>query len=299
MNRILVGVAVTVAAAYAVAATPTTATTAAAPAATVSAPVEAVAPTAKKVTLSYVAESAIGAQAANKGNWEGNAASTQHLGVAYDLGNAKKVQFRQYFLYNSTDPKATDEWSIGEHVFQYTDAKSFNVAGTDVLSYARVYLPGSEYIKEVGQYQVRLVNGVSQKLGKATVDYGLQNRFYTYTGSDDGQLRYRLIPSVEASYKVNSTLTPFAGAYMDIRRNNSGSGVLTLAPSSAVGTKVNPDNDDRRAGIQFGSGISINKNIALKAYFETEVKSHKASVEGNRLFGQDTQTYYLDLVTSL
>lgn len=249
----------------------------------------------KKVTASFVAENSVGAAAANRGNWDGEADSVQHLGLAYKLNEDQSVQFRQYFYYNATDAVKTDEYAMGEHMLRFTDAKALEVGAATVATDYRLYLPGSEYVKEVGQYQVRMDSGIEQAFGKATVSYGVSVRGYSYTGNSDGQISLRVVPAVGVEYPVNKVFTPHASINTDNRWYRNGRGVATLGP--AAGTIGNPGANKDVLNTDIGTKIAINENINLDLYLETETDLHNGGKY--ELFNEDTNSYLLDLSVSM
>lgn len=298
MSKILSGVVSALVAVTVHAQSTSTATTVVEPTGTgttVTAPIKEVAPAPKKWTLSYVAESFADAAPADRGNWDGAVGSYQHVGMAYDLGNKRKIQYRQYFYYNQTDAARSDEWSIGEHVFTYSDAESAKVAGHDLATQVRLYIPGSEYVREVGQYQLRLYNSISQKFGKTTVEYLLNPRFYTYTDDSSGQIAARVLPVIGVEYEANKWMTPFASVYTDHRwyHNGRGPGLLDFSAGRIADPAANRDVFVTDVGAKF----SLNKNISLSLYLETakDLRNHK----NYDPFTAANNTYMLDLAASL
>lgn len=251
-----------------------------------------------KITPSYVAENYVGARAVNIGNYD-DFTSQQHVGLAYDLGNDRKVQYRQYFHYNMTDRKVTDEWAIGDHVFQYTDATALKIADADMLFYARVYMPGAEWTREVGKYELRLFEGVTQELGaKTTIDYGLNTRFYSYSGDNDGQKGLRVLPAIQVAYQVNNSFSPYIGMYTDHNWSHTGSGPALYLGNAGVSR--NPANYAEALYTDIGANVAVNKNVKLNIYLENEkpTSSNRDNVKYD-LF-EDANNYYgLDLSVSM
>lgn len=247
-----------------------------------------------KYSASYVAESEVDAQAANHNNYDGFY-SNQHLGLGYDLGDAKKIQYRQYFHYNMTDRTRTDEWGLGDHVFQYTDASAVKIADADMVFNARLYMPGAEWTRTVGKYELRLSESVTQKLSsKANLDYSLETRFYAFSGNNDGQLGFRMLPAVEINYKANKYLTPYAMAYTAHSWAHSGSGPTLYMKSGEV---TNPQNYSEKFLTDLGAVVAVNKNVSLNLYVET-AKNLKSN-ENYEPFHQDFSTYDLVLSVSM
>lgn len=287
MTKLMTGLALTVFAANVAVAQSQTETTAA----TVTAPITAVAPAKKKWTASYVAENSAGMAAANKGNWDGAVESAQHIGLAYDLGNDRKVQYRQYFFYNTTNPKTTNEWALGEHMFRYTDGKVAKIADLDLATDVRFYFPQTSLLREVGQYQLRADNAVEQKFGKTTVAYGLGGRLYGYTNNDDGQVAARLTPSIGFEYASAKWLTPHASAATDHKWFNTGKG------KNAEGEIKNPANNSDKFITDMGAKFSLNDNISVDLYVETTKDLRKSA--DYYLFDDKASTYMLDFSASL
>lgn len=281
---------------YAAPASSTTIATPTSTDATISASVSAVIPAKKKIAMSYLAENSVSARAANTSNWDGAVESQQHVGLAYDLGDDKKIQYRQYFYYNMTDATQKNEMSLGDHVIQYTDATAAKIGDADMLFYARMYAPGSENNREVGKYELRLLNAVTQKItGKFSLEYALATRLYAYADDSSGQRGLRVFPAISAEYKVNDTFTPYVGAFTDHSWYNSGSGLVLFG--GAPGAKANPAANADAFYTDIGTKVSVVDGINLNIYVETGKNLRKA---GNYdLFNEDSNSYNLEFSASL
>ncbi len=298
MKKMLLGFAATVLAAN-VNAAATATTSAVAPvdtASTISAPVAAVVPAKKKVTMSYVAENSVGAREANTRNWSGAVESQQHVGLAYDLGDDKKVQYRQYFYYNMTDSTQKDETVLGDHVVQYSDATAAKIGEADMLFAARMYAPGTSNNKEVGKYELRLLQSAKQQVtGKLSLEYALNTRLYAYTNNDDGQRSLRILPAVSVEYSLNDTFTPYVGAFTDHSWFKNGSGLVLFG--GAPGAMSNPSSNVDRLYTDIGTQISVVKGIDLNIYVET-MKDLRSSA-GYNPFDEANNSYNLEFSASL
>lgn len=256
--------------------------------------VQAVSTEKSKYSASYVAENGVGVSDANRNKYE-EIYSIQHIGLGYALGNDKKIQYRQYFHYNMTDRARTDEWGLGDHVFQYTDATALKIADADMLFYARLYMPGAEWTREVGQYELRLFESVTQSVSsKTSLEYSLGTRLYAHSGNNDGQTGLRLLPAVELSYKANKYIKPYASVFMSHTWNHSGSGPAMYWNAGEVS---NPENYVETLYTDVGTGVTINKNVDLTVNILTK-KNTKSNVD-YKPFHQDFSYYELALSVSM
>jgi isopentenyldiphosphate isomerase len=296
MNKIIVSLLATTFATYTYAATTTATSVAPTSGATISAPVTAVAPAAKKVTLSYIAENSVDMAPANRGETGDNLESQQHVGIKYDLGNNRTIQFRQYFHYNMTDATKTDEWAMGDHVFQFVQAKAATVGAAEVSAIARLYLPGTEYTREVGKYELRLTPMATQQItGKLKTEYVLGTRFYAYSGDESGQRGLRVLPAVELQYQANKVFSPFVAAFTDNSWYHTGSGIALYG--SRAGTLGNAPDNTNIFYTDIGTEIALAEKVALKVYVETG-----ANLRSNKNYDpreEDNNAYNLELSASL
>ncbi|OFZ13597.1 MAG: hypothetical protein A2Z20_09685 [Bdellovibrionales bacterium RBG_16_40_8] len=273
-------------------------TSSASAASSVSAPISTVAPKAKTLTVSYVAENWLDATEADTQNYA-PLSSQQHIGLAYDLGNSRKVQYRQYFLYNMTSANTQDELSLGDHLFLYTDSKIARIADLDMAFQARISIPGTEYGRKIGQYELRLSENITQKItGKFTMSYGLSTRIYGYSSNDDGQVALRFLPVVGASYAVNKVVTPFVNLYTDSRWNNRGVGIAVYGPRAGeTRSRESKVSQANSFNSDIGSSIKFSKNIGLDAYMTTS--KDLGSAASYNPFSAENNTYEIDLAVSL
>jgi hypothetical protein len=265
----------------------------------VSAKAETVGATKSLVKLNYTAENSAGMVAANKGK-DGAINSVQHVGVAYDLGNGRTAQYRQYFFYNLTEADARDtaEWSIGDHVFRYADSKMLATEALPISTEFRLSIGGNRYAREIGQYILRNDSALAQTFGKTTVEYGVSTRVYAYSGDSAGQQSLRVLPSVDVSYAVNSKVTPFVTVFTDNRWYRTGTGVATVGPKA--GDKSDPKDNKDLFNIDLGARFNVSKNIYLGVYGETTTDMQKsATAKDNQIFDQDNTNYMLDFSVSL
>ncbi|MCB0351743.1 MAG: hypothetical protein KDD38_11205, partial [Bdellovibrionales bacterium] len=245
------------------------------------------------------AENWVGARAAHTKSWDGAVSSLQHVGLAYDLGNDKKIQFRQYFFYNYTDAAKTNETELGDHVVKYSDAKALKLGDADMSFEARMYIPGSEYAREAGKYELRLSETVAQQFSsKFSVEYSLNTRLYTYSSDSAGQRGLRVIPAVQAKYAANKVFTPYISAYTDSSWYNRGLGKNLFG--SRAGTQMSADSKSSNTdafGTDIGTEIALTDNIGLDLYLETEKDLRSAGAFD--VANEDLNTYNLVFSASL
>jgi hypothetical protein len=301
MNKMLLTTVALFVATQGYAATTTSNATAVTPAAGSQVSVKADAVSAKKslVKLNYTAENSAGMVAANKGA-EGAINSVQHVGVAYDLGNGRSAQYRQYFFYNLTEADARDtaEWSIGDHVFRYSDSKMLATEALPISTEFRLSIGGNRYAREIGQYILRNDSALAQNFGKTTVEYGVSTRVYAYSGESAGQQSLRVLPSVDVAYAANSVVTPFVTVFTDNRWYRTGKGVATVGPKA--GDKSDPKDNKDLFNIDLGARFALGKNVNLAVYGETTTDMQtSASAKDNQIFDQDNTNYMLDFSVSM
>lgn len=266
---------------------------------TVSAPVTAVAPAKKKITVNYTSETMAPAAAADRGEWDGAVWAIQHVGVKYALNDDQAVQFRQYFHYNGNDGRTadkTDEWGMGQSMFRFVDNKQFTIGALTFSGDTRFYIPGAEFERKAGQYLFRHDLGTEQKFGKATVSYSLSTRAYAYTENNDGQRSLRVMPAIGLEYAVNKVVTPFITVYTDHGWYNSGTGITPIGPTAGRASN-RPDNRDE-FNTDIGAKVAVTKNIGFDAYVTTTEDLRKGDSDYNP-FDSDMNTYEIDLTISL
>src|SRR4051812_14600938 len=118
---------------------------------TLSVPAEQVKPVERKWLASWTAESTVNAANANSGDTKSTEESYQHVNLGYKLSPTQTIEYRQHYYYNYSEASRNNEWSIGEPVIRLASAKVIDNGNITASNDARLYLPGSKYVREVGQ----------------------------------------------------------------------------------------------------------------------------------------------------
>jgi len=197
--------------------------------------------------------------------------SQNNINVSYDLGNDRTIQVRQYFLYNETNQDYAYEWTQGDTALQYSDA-GHKIGGADNMAIARLYIPGSYYDQQVGKYELRLYDFVTQNLNKyVDLTYIVDPRFYSYTHTDAGQTGFQALYGVQATYASKSAFfTPFTTVYMQDLWGNTGKGVGLTVNGYAGVYSYNPVNQDL-LNVDVGTNINLSKKITATFFYEYEM----------------------------
>lgn len=261
---------------------------------TIEVPSQTVRPRLRPIDVTYVAETSTEARAANRGD-NSRFKAEQHIGIGFSLSDTRKIQFRQYFLYNMSDYRKDNEWDLGDHAIQYTDSRAF-IIGNDPGSFmARFYLPGSDYSRRVGKYELRLNGEYEQFLrNRFSLAYILNTRFYAHSDRADGQPAFRVFPALYLNYNLNPHFTPFIGAYTEHTWRHTGVNVTTdLRPQERGSVSVNYDALYHSVGIR----TQPFKNVRVSLYTETEDSLR----DGERInwFDENFTVYYMDVSVSL
>jgi hypothetical protein len=218
----------------------------------------------KKITVGFMSENALVAGQSNYNTF----GSTNNVNASYDLGKERSIQVRQYFLYNMTNQDYPYEWTVGDTALQYSDA-GHKIGSADGLFMARLYAPVNYYSQQVGKYELRLYEFVTQAAGKyVNLTYFLGPRFYAYTQNDASQTGFQVLPGITATYASETAFaTPFVTVYMQDQWYNTGSGVQLLYNGVAGTYKTNAVNQDY-LNVDLGTNLKISKNTSATLFYE-------------------------------
>lgn len=230
-------------------------------------------------------------RASNTGSYDGGYGDAI-LSVSYKLNDSQKVTVLQNFMLNQTDVARTDEVALYDTALRFTDAKALQIAGSDIVSDTRLYLPTSEWSQDIGKIEFRQSLAMSRQLAaKTSVEYGIQGRAYTYTERKDGQRFARSFVSAQLNYEAATWATPYLGLYHEGAWRHNGK---ALAPDGTLNEK---DNLYTAANLQLGSQFQIGDHIGVNAYIE-QGRSLRAE-DAFRLLDDASTAYNLEMSVSL
>lgn len=260
-------------------------------AATTTAEISAVKPAAKKVGVTFFQGLYNGVEATNNNDFDG-AYGDSFIDVSYKLDDVQKVSIRQNFWMNQSDATRTDEYELYDFMARYAHAKALQVAGSDVAAETRIYLPVSDWSREIGKLEFRQSLALDRALtSKLTASYGAQGRLYHYTEDESGQRGARSFVDAKLAYEVNSAILPYVQIQHEGAWRHNGK---ALSPS---GSRSEKDDTYNAANIYLGSAFSITKNLSVEAYLGQY--RDLTTTTAFQLFDPKETEYSLEMAVSL
>ena len=293
MNKVLMGLSVLAAANMAFAAT--SETTATKDAGETSAKIETVKEVDKKWSVTLLQETYVMANAAHRRNFTGEVAADSYIGLGYALSDTKSVQFRQNFMMNQTDASKDSEYVIYDPALIYKDKEAFKVNNTPIVNEYRLYLPVSDYSKDVGKVEGRYTAAFDQVLSKdVTLTYSNNLRGYYYSENNDGQRSIRNFTDVTATLNNDSIFEPYFTVGYQVRWYHTGAGLNNNGTEYVVS---NPGNNYDKPYWILGTNIDAGP-IGITVYAEQDHNLRKA---GNdfKFANEDEMFYSMVLSASL
>jgi hypothetical protein len=249
----------------------------------------------KKISVGFLSENWVTSSEANTHDYT-SFMSQNNVSVGYKLGEGRTIQGRQYFLYNMTDKLGANTWGAGDFALQYSDS-NIKIGSAPIDAKARLYLPVSKASQDVGKYELRLYGSATQAAGKyVNVEYAVNPRFYAYSINSNGQVAFRVAPSITASYaKETALFVPYTSFSTDHQWGNTGKGI-SQSPYSVGGYGYRPVNLDA-AYLDIGTRVNLSARVNLEAFFEEAYNLRQAAIFTDPV--HDYSGYYLNLSASM